>query len=79
MSATIEEKAKAFDFLMKVLNGKAKVVDHFRRPKKVTPASWPSVSGATIETEDVSVYEWTLRNAGNSDLEEVLIETVRKS
>lgn len=72
-------KARAFDDLMKVMDGRHYQVDHYRRPKPTRmPPFSDACAGATMEAEDVYIYEWKIRVSDHTDLKKVCLNNAKK-
>ena len=72
-------KAKAFDNLMKLCDGKEECVNAYNSivERPVPAVSVPSDSdpvNTTIETVRVYIYEWRIRVKNNTDLRQVLLD-----
>lgn len=73
-------KARAFDDLMKVMNGRHYQVDHYRRPKPTRiPSFGDACAEATMQVEDIYIYEWKIRVANHTDLERLCPDNARKN
>lgn len=70
-------KAKAFDNLMIVLDGKEKCIDNYRRSKASN--GYPNYAELTVITEDVPVYQWVILIDGRKDLKQLLLDGAAES
>lgn len=72
-------KARAFDNLMKVMDGQHCKVDHYRRPK---PSKLPPIGelskDAVLKVEDIYIYEWKIRVANHTDLKRLCLDNAKK-
>lgn len=68
-------KAKAFDMLMEVMDGKHHFMHSFERWVDMPRMSFDEITNnATIRSEKVDVYEWRVQMRNRTDLKQAVMD-----